>query len=181
MAPPVYGAGAPGQLAHLRRGHRRHTGFEAAREDILHKCRRPYTAQCGGPTLRGNPAMGSAPPSPPAGALVVASADVRGAAASQSIAAAVQAERIMGLIDAFTLIAFRSVRGGDAHGEPSLPQATEGGRTGVLLLVRSGGAAEVASLSCCNFATARVPGGGQSMRRSPPRGWFGRLAGSGCS
>jgi hypothetical protein len=28
----------------------------------------------------------------------------------------------------------------------------------------------VASLSCCNFAAAQVPGGGQSMRRSPPRG-----------
>jgi hypothetical protein len=25
----------------------------------------------------------------------------------------------------------------------------------------------VASLSCCNFAPAQVPGGGQSMRRSP--------------
>jgi hypothetical protein len=86
--------------------------------------------------------MGSAPPSPPAGALVVASADVRGAAAaSQSIAAAVQAERIMGLIDAVTtLIAFRSVRGGDAHGEPPLPQATAGGRTGVPLVVQGGSA-----------------------------------------
>jgi hypothetical protein len=153
MAPPVYGAGAPGQLAHLRRGHRRHTGFEAARKDILHKCHRPRTAQCGGPTLRGNPAMGSAPPSPPAGALVVASADVRGAAASQSIAAAVQAERIMGLIDAVTLIAFRSVRGGDAHGEPSLPQATEGGRTGVLLFVHRDSA--VVRVAAAAFASTR--------------------------
>jgi hypothetical protein len=47
----------------------------------------------------------------------------------------------MGLIDAVTtLIAFRSVRGGDAHGEPSLPQATEGGRTGVPLVVQGGSA-----------------------------------------
>ncbi len=30
--------------------------------------------------------------------------------------------------------------------------------------------AGVASLSCCNFAAAQVPGGGQSMRRSPPWG-----------
>jgi hypothetical protein len=97
--------------------------------------------------------MGSAPPSPPAGALVVASADVRGAAASQSIAAAVQAERIMGLIDAFTLIAFRSVRGGDAHGEPSLPQATEGGRTGVLLFVHRDSA--VVRVAAAAFASTR--------------------------
>jgi hypothetical protein len=30
----------------------------------------------------------------------------------------------------------------------------------------------VASLSCCNFAAAQVPGGGQFMRRSSPRGWL---------
>jgi hypothetical protein len=28
------------------------------------------------------------------------------------------------------------------------------------------------SLSCCKFAAAQVPGGGQSMRRSPPRRWL---------
>ena len=39
----------------------------------------------------------------------------------------------------------------------------------------------VASLSCCNFAAAQVPGSGQSMRRSPPRGSVDRRAGSGCS
>jgi hypothetical protein len=33
----------------------------------------------------------------------------------------------------------------------------------------------VASLSCCDFAAARVPGGGQSVRRSPPRESFGRV------
>jgi len=34
-------------------------------------------------------------------------------------------------------------------------------------------AARVASLSCCKSATAQVPGDGQSMRRSPPRGSSG--------
>ena len=39
------------------------------------------------------------------------------------------------------------------------------------------GHGRVASLSCCNFAVAQVPGGGQFMRRSPPREWLGqRLA-----
>ena len=35
--------------------------------------------------------------------------------------------------------------------------------------MRACGSAMVASLCCCKFAAAQVPGGGQSMRRSPPR------------
>ena len=52
----------------------------------------------------------------------------------------------------------------------------------ILLEVTNPGRWMVASLSCCNFALAQVPGGDQFMPRSPPRReWLGRLAGIGCS
>lgn len=46
-----------------------------------------------------------------------------------------------------------------------VPQATT--------MVVSAGDVGVASQSCCKFAGGSVSGGGQSMRRSPPRGFLG--------